>query len=143
MKTPPAPFLRARRRLLAVLTLAAVHYALRIQSEVSPPCQLGSEPSDVAAQPVPELDRLSAALGSALASLDPPATFTRDSATTLRVSHRVQTFVIHDRSMDGRIATESREEVGPSHQGFILFAQVQPAGTINQANTPQLVRRPY
>ena len=143
MKTPPAPFIRARRRLLAAVTLAAVHCTLPLPAEVSPSGQPRPEASVVAAQPVPELDRLTAALGSALGSLEPPATFTRESATTLRVSQRVQTFLIHDRSMDGRIAPEAREEVGPSHQGFVLFAEVQPAGTVNQADTPQLLRRPY
>lgn len=139
MKPSPAPSFRARRRLLTAITLAAVHCTLPLRAEVGPPGQPNPGAPVVAAQPVPELDRLTAALGS----LAPPATFTRDSATTLRVSHRVQTFMIHDRSMDGRIATEAREEVGPSHQGFVLFAEVQPAGTVNQANTPQLLRRPY
>jgi hypothetical protein len=99
--------IRVRKDLL--ITLTAVHCTLPLSAEVSPPSQSQPEASEVAAQLVPEIDRLSAALGSALVSLEPPVKFTRESATTLRVSHREQTFRIHDRFMDGRIATEARE----------------------------------
>ena len=45
--------------------------------------------------------------------------------------------------MTGEFSREAHDEIGPTFKGFVLFVDVQPKGEVNQAETPQTLRRPY
>ena len=62
---------------------------------------------------------------------------------SVRISYLPQKFKIHGVGKSGEIATETHDEIGPSAKGFVLNIHLQPQGEVNQAVTPQTVRRPY
>jgi len=62
---------------------------------------------------------------------------------SLLIKHLPQTFKIHGVSKGGEVSAQARDEVGPSFKGFILNVHLQEKGEVNQAVTPQTIRRPY
>lgn len=92
----------------------------------------------------PELVGVAEGLQLTLRELDPPADlrFT-NQGTTLVATYLPQTFKIHGTTMSGAIDLEAHDEVGPSYKGFVLQVHLQKLGEINQAVTPQTIRRPY
>jgi hypothetical protein len=54
-----------------------------------------------------------------------------------------QTFKIHGRNKSGAFDEQAHDEIGPSVKGFVLKAQLQPLGDVNQAVTPQTIHNPY
>lgn len=93
--------------------------------------------------PAPELARVVAALQPITATLSPAPEVKPDGPSSVKVSYRTQTFKVHGGSMTGEFSKEAHEEVGPTFTGFVLFVDVQKKGEVNQAATPQTLRRPY
>lgn len=102
---------------------------------------LSGAPAVVAADDV--LASLANRLQALLAVAAPGAEIATNDASTLTVSYRTQTYKIHGSWMTGEISKEAHDEVGPTFKGFVLTISLQPAGEINQALTPQTLRRPY
>lgn len=98
------------------------------------------EPGTAPVEPV--LQAVESRLREALGDLDPAPAY-RVDGTTLVVEWRTQKFLVHPRTKSGEIAPQAREEVGPSHLGFVLNVHVQPAGEVNAAVTPQTLHTPY
>ena len=88
---------------------------------------------------------VAAALRPVLDRLDPkPAIeFPKGDPQSLEVFCLTQKYIIHEKFKSGRVGTNSYEEVGPSHGGFMLRIHVQPKGEVNQAVTPQTLKEPY
>lgn len=83
------------------------------------------------------------ALRPAIAGLAPAPQLGTNAPASLSVSYLARTFKTHAPSMTGEFAEEAREEVGPAAKGFILAAEIQKKGEVNQAVVPQTLRRPY
>lgn len=98
--------------------------------------------ADVAA-PSPEIDRVAAILEPLLSSLSPTPKQERESPSSVQFSYRTRSYRVHGASMTGEYEKEAREETGPDSDGFILQVDLQEKGRINQADTPQILRRPY
>jgi hypothetical protein len=62
---------------------------------------------------------------------------------TFLLLYRPQAFKVHGRAMTGEVTAEAHDEVGPSYEGFVVRAQLQPRGNVNQAVTPQTIHEPY
>ena len=88
---------------------------------------------------------VAAALRPVLDRIDPkPAIeFPKGDPQSLEVFCLTQKYTIHEKFKSGRVGTNSYEEVGPSHGGFMLRIHVQPKGDVNQAVTPQTLKEPY
>ncbi len=93
--------------------------------------------------PAQELARVIEELQPVLSTLSPSPKVTTNSQSSLAVSYQTQTFKIHSGSMTGEFSKEAHDEIGPTYKGFVLFVDVQPEGEVNQAVTPQTLRRPY
>ena len=93
--------------------------------------------------PAPELGNVVAALQPLMATLSPTPEVMTNDQSFVTISYRTQTFKIHGGSMTGEFAKEAHDEVGPTFKGFILSVDLQKKGEVNQAATPQTLRRPY
>ena len=91
----------------------------------------------------PELGQVVAALQPITAALSPAAEVKATGPSSVTISYRTQTFKIHGGSMSGEFAKEAHDEVGPTSKGFVFSVDVQKKGEVNQAATPQTLRRPY
>jgi len=78
-----------------------------------------------------------------IATLKPKAIIELKNENTLIISYRKRKFTIHGTSMIGKHSDKPYETDGPDYKGFILTLYVQTTGTINQAITPQILKRPY
>jgi hypothetical protein len=104
----------------------------------------GREPNESATQPEPVLLQVEKALRRALAGLDEEVTFRYEvHSPSLTVKYRTRTFMVHGGSKTGAFSEELREEEGPDLRGFLLRVHAQDKGTVNQAEVPQTIRRPY
>lgn len=89
-----------------------------------------------------ELHAVAKALQPILETLGPKAKIEyRDKS--LFVTFLPQSFKIHGRAKSGRINEQAHDEIGPSYQGFVLKAHLQPRGEVNQAEVPQTIQEPY
>jgi hypothetical protein len=93
--------------------------------------------------PAPELVRVMEELQPVVANLLPKPEVRMNGESSLMISYQVQTFKTHSNSMSGEFSKEDHDETGPTYKGFVLFVDVQPKGEVNQATTPQTLRRPY
>jgi hypothetical protein len=93
--------------------------------------------------PKPELKVALQVVQRSLDKFAPAAKVEFDGSQTVKIMHLPQTFKIHGVSKGGEVALEAHDEIGPSARGFILTLHVQPKGEVNQAVTPQTLRRPY
>jgi hypothetical protein len=71
------------------------------------------------------------------------ATFSFTGSSVLVVDYLTQIFKVHPISMTGEISKDAHDQKGPSYKGYSLFIEVQPRGQVNQAVTPNTLRRPY
>jgi len=62
---------------------------------------------------------------------------------TFILLYRPQAFKVHGRTMTGEVDIEAHDDVGPSYDGLVVKAYLQPRGNVNQAVTPQTIREPY
>lgn len=99
--------------------------------------------SAIEAAPSPEIDRVAAALAPLFSSLSPVPKQERDTPSSVQFSYRTRSYRVHGISMTGEYDKEAMEETGPDASGFILYLDIQSKGVINQADTPQTLRRPY
>lgn len=95
------------------------------------------------APPRPELKVALQSVQRSIEKLAPGAKIEFEGSETVKIMHLPQTFKIHGVSKGGDISPEAHDEIGPSARGFILTLHIQPKGEINQAVTPQTLRRPY
>ncbi len=96
-----------------------------------------------AISPSPELARVIAALQPITATLAPLPEIKANGGSSITISYRTQIFKIHGYSMTGEFTREAHDEIGPTFKGFVLFVDLQPKGEVNQAATPQTLRKPY
>ena len=93
--------------------------------------------------PAPELVRVIDGLQPVVAALLPKPEVKMNGDSSLMISYQAQTFKVHSNLMTGEFSRETHDEIGPAAKGFVLFVDVQPKGEVNQAMTPQTLRRPY
>lgn len=74
---------------------------------------------------------------------DKPVIQPGTSTDSLSIHYRTREFMVHGRSMTGKISEKARKTIGPSYRGLMFHIQVQPQDTVNQAVTPQVLRDPY
>jgi hypothetical protein len=90
------------------------------------------------------LDAVEKALRPLIEKLDPKPEVTRSNeGQKLEVAYKAQIYKVHGRLKSGEFSKETRDELGPSYEGFILRAHVQDAGWVNPLATPQTIRQPY
>ena len=101
-------------------------------------------PIMMAADPAPknELKAVEKQLSTIFSTLDVKPEL-GDGTESLEAVYQTQTFKVHHVAKSGAIGKEAVDEVGPSHKGFILRVYLQKKGELNQAVTPQTIRRPY
>jgi hypothetical protein len=92
---------------------------------------------------MPELVQVVTTLQPITAALSPAPEVKPAGPLSLTVSYRTRTFKVHGDSKTGEYAAEAHDEAGPTAKGFVLFVEVQKRGEVNQAKTPQTLRRPY
>jgi hypothetical protein len=98
------------------------------------------------ASPDPILMTLKAKLEQEFQKLDPKPTFEFPDGydgRSLVVRFKTRDYVVHPRNKAGRIAETTEKHEGPSDDGFLLRAHVQPVGVVNQSVVPQVVRETY
>ena len=81
-----------------------------------------------------------------LGKLDPKPTFEIPQSSkgrSLVVRYKTRQYVVHPKSKSGHISEQTEMREGPSHDGFLLRAHVQPFGEVNQACVPQTLRQTY
>lgn len=93
--------------------------------------------------PRPELKVALQSVQRTVEKLAPAAKIEFEGSETVKIMHATQNFKIHGVSKSGEISPEPHDEVGPGARGFILTLHIQPKGEVNQAATPQTLRRPY
>jgi hypothetical protein len=90
------------------------------------------------------LRELEVRLKPVLEGLKPPPVFRYlEPGQSLEVSFRAQKFLVHPQAKPGQWSTNLVERVGPGATGFILWARLQPLGTVNESVMPQTLREPY
>jgi hypothetical protein len=91
-----------------------------------------------------ELKAVESAIEPVLLKLDPfPQVAYINDGRTLVVEYKTQKYKIHGKLKTGEVSPETRDEMGPGYKGFILTVNLQDAGEINQAVTPQTLHEPY
>lgn len=91
-----------------------------------------------------ELKTVAHALQPLLEPLDPkPKISFPGSSAALVIAYQTQTYKIHSIQMDGEVLPKAHDELGPGYMGFLLVINLQDAGVMNQAFTPQTMREPY
>ena len=94
--------------------------------------------------PNAELRIVASALQPVLGKLAPkPEISYADGRSTLTAAYKSQMYKIHGIQMTGEVLTNAHDELGPSFKGFVLQVHLQELGEVNQAVTPQTLRRPY
>lgn len=93
--------------------------------------------------PKPELKVALQTIQRSIDKLGPAAKIEFDGSETVKIMHLPQTYKIHGVSKGGDVSLEAHDEIGPSARGIILTMHIQPKGQVNQAVTPQTIRRPY
>jgi len=94
--------------------------------------------------PAPALLKAEKTLRAVLVDVDPAPLFEfSEHSESLVVKYRTRKFMVHSTTKTGKHSEEAIEVEGPSYQGFQLKIHLQKAGTINQAEVPQTIRRPY
>jgi len=84
------------------------------------------------------------ALRRALADLGEEVAFDHaEHSRSLTVKYQSRTFMLHGGSKTGAFSKELREEDGPDVRGVLLRIHAQDKGTVNQAEVPQTISRPY
>ena len=101
------------------------------------------QPATFSGVPNPLFAEVTQRLKPIISHLSPDQVEIIPEAADLTVSYQTQNYKIHGGSMTGEFSKEAHNETGPTFKGFILTIQVQPKGEINQAVTPQTLRRPY
>jgi len=135
VKVSPLLSQSSRRASLSRFALVAISIGFLVSGVIS----------GRAAETNAALNRVETKLRSVLASLQPAPAFEHPQhfPESLRVTYLPQRFLVHHHSHSGEIATNTVEEIGPSHKGFVLRIQSQPYGLVNQAAVPQTIREPY
>jgi len=83
-------------------------------------------------------------LKEAIKDLDPrPDVKTVNKGQGLELAIRTQVYKIHHVAKSGQISPDTHDEVGPSHDGFVLKVHLQKRGEVNQAVTPCTIHKPY
>lgn len=95
-------------------------------------------------KPDPRLEKVLTQLKPVLKQIDSKVDveFT-NQGHSLVIKYLPQTFKIHGVSKGGEISAQAHDEVEPSYKGFVLNIHLQEKGNINQAVTPQTLKRPY
>ena len=96
--------------------------------------------------PDPVLVDLKGRIEQEFAELDSRPTFEIPESSegrSLVVRFKTRQYVIHPRTKGGRISEQTVTQEGPSDDGFLLRAHVQPLGEVNQADVPQTIRQTY
>jgi len=75
--------------------------------------------------------------------LEPKVQKDQENSSSLIISYRKRKFMVHPSLMTGERSEKAIEMDGPDYRGFILRLFLEPAGTINQAETPQTLIEPY
>ena len=97
-------------------------------------------------EPDPVLVILGGKIEQELGKLDPKPTFEIPESNlrkSLVVRYKTRQYTIHPRNMTGRISEDTVQLEGPSDDGLLLRAHVQPLGEVNQACVPQTIRETY
>jgi hypothetical protein len=92
--------------------------------------------------PHPVLWKLKGEIEAALGELKPKPTVSFPHGS-LNVRFRTRHYTVHPKNKAGRISEETIQVEGPSDDGFFLRAHLQPKGTVNQAEVPQVWRETY
>lgn len=96
--------------------------------------------------PDPMLVSLRSNLERAILHLDPRPTFEipdSSAGRTLAVRFKTREYDLRMRIKSGAISERSMKREGPSAEGFLLRAHIQPLGEVNQAVVPQTLREQY
>lgn len=126
-------------RTLAVFVVLSVCLHLRAEE----PLKNELKSTDEAAAQA-ELKTIADTVKMAIGKINPsPQIEYSNQGKTLTVTFLPQTFKVHNVSLTGEVSKEAHDEIGPSYQGFVLSAHLQPKGEVNMLVTPQTIRRPY
>ena len=101
---------------------------------------------DKKTEPDPVLVKLQGKIEQELTKLDPKPTFDIPESSvgkSLIVRYKTRQYTIHPKNKAGRISEDTVQREGPSDDGFLLRAHVQPFGEVNQACVPQTIRQTY
>ena len=108
---------------LLILLLASIH------------CLRASEP------PLGELSR--AVLGLFPDGEDKAELKLRSSRHFLEIHYRTREFLVHGKSMTGKISEKANKTMGPSYVGVLFTISALESDDVIQAGTPRVLREPY
>jgi len=90
------------------------------------------------------LNKIENKIRKALSDIETELSFDYPKNTQiLNIKYKTRKFMVHSPTKIGKYSSEAYETEGPDYEGFMLYIQLQDASTINQAVTPQLIKRPY
>jgi len=99
--------------------------------------------NEVPAKPANELQEIENQLKTVLSKLGNEVTFKNLDSESFEISYHTRKFIVHSGTMIGKFSENTIEQTGPDYDGFKLWVQLQNAGVVNQAETPQVIKAPY
>ena len=97
----------------------------------------------VASAAADPMKKVAAELEKIAGELDPKAMIVKDTGGGLILKFKARKFMVHGRSMIGRISEKAHETEGPSFDGMIVTVRSNGGRYGGQAVIPQHIRQPY